>query len=86
MKKPEYVTELHAQGDARYDRKNFLMPVEIYDNLIALALELGYQHKGKASVATLLRALSELLPEDLEPVLEQADLLPRCRETDSLWR
>jgi len=79
MKKPEYVTELHAQGDATTDRKNFQMPVEIYDNLIALALELGYQHKGKASVPAFLRALSELLPEDLEPVLEQADLLPRYR-------
>jgi hypothetical protein len=84
MKKPSYVTSLHAEGDASTDRKNFQMPTEIYDNLISLALELGFAHKGKASVATLLRAVSELLPEELESVLEEADLMPK-RKSDPLW-
>ena len=86
MRTPNYESELHVEGDKRTDRKNIALPAEIYDNFIALADELDFSHKGRVAVVPLLDALSQLDPEVLELILDDAGLLPRCNRTDSLWR
>lgn len=85
MGKPKYCTDLHVEGDVATNRKGMQIPAHIYDGLITLAFELGYQHKGKVTIIPFLQAIAELLPEDLEPVLEDADLLPKTKEIDSIW-
>lgn len=57
-------------------RRYVTLPEDVYDKLLYMAGEFGYAGGGTISIVCFLDALSQVEPENLEPVLAEAEVLP----------